>query len=326
MKRTAFLTLGVAAALAVKMAAAAPLYTDDFNTAASAANYNLVQFGTNAVSFAYDYSVMGIPPAPNTTDASTLGVKFESNHIQPAAAAAVTLHTNQSFSGSYKVKFDAWINANGPFPGGGTGSTEFLTAGVGGDGTTVNRSGATGSGGWTAVDGEGGSGVDYRLLRGAALQGLASAGTTYAAGSQAASNAYYLPLNPSGVDVSLLPVQGAGNGGPAQQTGTTIAGTFGFAWHQVELAVDETGGTGGAALLTWKIDGLLIGTMDAGAGTAFSTNGRVTIGYTDPFASFSDNPLLSFGLIDNLVVVPEPTSLGLAGLAALAALRIRRRW
>ena len=36
-----------------------------------------------------------------------------------------------NFTGDYQVKFDMWINANGPFPGGGGGSTEFFTAGVG---------------------------------------------------------------------------------------------------------------------------------------------------------------------------------------------------
>jgi len=315
--------------LATNAVGQAALFFDDFNTAGSAANYTKVETGANSVTYAFDYSSMGIPPAPNTTDASTLGVKFESNNVLPAAVAAVTLHTVQQFTGPYVVTFDAWVNANGPFPDGGTGSTEFLTAGVGGDGASVNRTGATGSGAWTGVDGEGQSGIDYRLFRNAgALEGVA--GGSYAAGTQStarsAADPYYLPLNPTGINVSNLPVQGANNGGPAQQNGTTAPGTFGFAWHEVELLVDPTGGTGGTAKFTWTIDGLRIGTLDAGAGAAFPTNGSVTIGYMDPFSSFSDNATLSFGLVDNLtVVVPEPGTLALGCLMSLVGLCHRRR-
>ena len=61
-------------------------------------------------------------------------------------ADAITLHTIQTFSGDYTVVFDAWMNALGPFPGGGSGSTEFLTYGVGGDGTTNNFPSGSGVG------------------------------------------------------------------------------------------------------------------------------------------------------------------------------------
>jgi hypothetical protein len=318
-------SLAVPATLLVPGSAMA-LFFDDFNSAASAANYNVVEFGQNAVTFGWDYSLMGIPVAPKTTDGTTFGVKFESN-MTANAAAAVTLHTLQSFTGSYAVRFDAWINANGPFPAGGGGSTEFLGGGVGGDGTTVNRTGvgATGSGGWFAVDGEGGSGVDYRLHRDATLQAPASG--SYAAGTHDTarrwSDPYYAQFG--SINVGELPVQGANHGGPAQQTGVTNPGTFGFAWHEVEIRVDGTGGTGGASLMEWYIDGLIIGTLDAGVGAAFNTDGRVTIGYMDPFASLSDNASLSFGVIDNLQVVPEPGTLLVLGSGALLLLKRRRR-
>jgi len=281
------------------------LFSDDFNTAASSANYAQVSFDETAVTHAFDYSALGIPVAPSTTDATTLGIKFEANMTSPGVAAAVTLHTNQVFTGEYTVKFDGWINANGPFPAGGTGSTQFLTAGVGGNGTTVNKagSGSTGSGGWTAVDGEGQSTIDYRWHKGATLQGVAEG--QYAAGTQSgarsAADPYYSQFGLIVADD--LPVQGANApGGFPQQNGTTIAGTFGFAWHEVELVVDPTGGTGGATSVSWFIDDLLIGKLDAGVTTSFPTDGRVTIGYSDPFTSVSDNPTLSFGLIDNLRV------------------------
>lgn len=312
-------------AIAAGTASAQVVFTDNFNSGASAANYNQAVLGENAVTYGWDYSTMGIPVAPNTPDATTLGVKFESN-MTTGAAAGVTLHTISQYTGFYVVKFDAWLNANGPFPGGGPGSTEFLTAGVGGDGVTVNRVGVAGSGGYTAVDGEGGSGIDYRLYKATTLQSTASG--QYAAGThstaRSAADPYYAQFG--SIDVANLPVQGANApGGFPQQTGTTNPGTFGFDWHEVTLVVEPTGGTGGAAAASWYIDGLIIGTLDAGV-SAFPSDGSVTIGYADPFASLSDNPLLSFGLIDNLVIaVPEPTSVAVVGLAGLGLLARRRR-
>lgn len=292
----------------------AALLTDDFNTAASAANYAITTSSADtAATFGFDYSSVGIAAAPNTTDGTTSGVKFESN-IASGATAAITLHTNQVFTGAYSVKFDAWINANGPLPGGGTGSTEFLTAGVGGDGVTANLSGTTGSGGHMAVDGEGGSSRDYRMYKGSAEQFAAS--TQFRAG-QNNSDAYYAAFG--GVDVGALPVQG----GDGMQTGVSNVGSFGFAWHEVELLVDPAGG----GKMTWIIDGLEIGALDSSIGAAFNTDGRVTIGYADIFSSVSDAPQYSFGLVDNLSVtaVPEPSCLALMGSFGLAACGWRRR-
>ncbi len=144
------------------------------------------------------------------------------------AASGITLHTIQQFTETYIVRFDAWINANGPFPADGTGSTEFLTAGVGGDGITVNRVGVAGSGGYVAMDGEGGSGIDYRMYQGITLQDPAS--LQYAAGShataRATTNPYYVNAGFGSIDTGNLPVQGDNNAGPAQQNGTTLGGSF----------------------------------------------------------------------------------------------------
>jgi hypothetical protein len=306
----------------------AALLADNFNSVTSAANYTVVTSDATSSfpTYAYDYSVMGIPSAPNS-GGSTLGLKLDANSAAPAAAEAVTLHTVTSFIGDYTVKFDAWLNVNGPFPAGGSGSTNYLGAGVGGDGTTNNFVANTGKGGWTAVNGECGSGIDYRLYKDAALQGVATA--QYAAGTAANArnglNGYYNILG--NVDVSNLPVQGVNNGGPAQQNGTSYQGSFGMAWHQVTLYVDADGGTGGAPAVQWWIDNLPIGTLNAGIG-AFSSNGSVTLSYSDPTSNMSDLPTHSFALIDNLVVdagIPEPTTLALLLPAGLVAAARRRR-
>jgi hypothetical protein len=320
----------------VTPSSAATLFSDDFNAAGSSANYLAAQSGQNLATFAYDYSERGIP-APNIGQSDTLGLKLESN-MTAGAVAAITLHSVQQFTGAYKVSFDAWMNAVGPFPGGGAGSTEFFTAGVGGNGTTVNYggSGPTGVGGWTAVDAEGGSGVDYRLYKSGTLQapssGQYAAGTVdspTASNSRNADNAYYAQFG--NVNVGALPVQGANNapnpGSFTEQTGTTQVGAFGFEWHRVELVVDPTGGTNDAASMTWLIDGLKIGTLDAGVTTAFSASGSVTLGYYDPFSGVAANAAVSFAVVDNLAVteIPEPATAILGGCALLALIGARRR-
>lgn len=352
MKLNYVLRAACAAALGATIASpsglAATLFSDNFTSAAvSMANYAVVTSDPTSSyqTYAYDYSVIGIPPAPNTTDGSTRGVKLDANNGAPNAAEGITLHTNLSFTGDYSVKFDAWMNVNGPFPGGGTGSTTYLSAGVGGNGITNNRitsngdsAAVSGVGGWTAVNGECGNGKDYRFYKGTVTQ-LPATGQ-YAATdtdpSPTAENVRNGELNPyyaglGGVDVESLPVQGGVGMQKGESPGDlTYAGAFGMKWQQVELRVDADGGTGGAAAMTWIISGKVIGTLDAGASGAFSTTGRVTFGFADPTSGGADAPQYNFGLIDNLrvddfTVVPEPSSLALFGLSALGMFTARRR-
>ncbi len=320
---------------------AAPLFSDKFDDVVSAANYAVVgQTARSFPTFAWDYSVMGIPPAPNTTDGSTTGLKLDVN-VGPSgeqAAAGLTLHTIPSFTGNYIVKFDAWLNVNGPFPGAGGGSTRFLTAGVGGDGTTQNSThaaipgGVAGSGGWVAVTGDGFNALDYRMHKTAATQlpstGQFEAGThtqTVSPFNDArnANDIYYNQFG--GIDVANLPVQGINNGGPAAQTGTTKPGAIGMEWQEIELHVDATGGTGGAPSMKWYISGLLIGTLDAGVNGSFISDGRITLGFLDPTANVADAQAYNFVVIDNLRVVPEPGTFAMLVIALAGLIGIRRR-
>jgi PEP-CTERM motif len=327
MRRIQFVALLGAVLLAPTLSVAAPIFSDDFNTASSQSSYTTISPDpANAFPvWGYDYSVMGIPSAPNSGDGSTRGLRLNAN-VAAGVVQAVNVATNASYSGKYVVQFDAWINVNGPFPDGGAGSTNYLTAGVGHNGTTSNLVANTGNGPWTAVNGENGSGIDYRLYKDATLQGVA--GGQYAAGTAANArnglNGYYNQFG--GVNVSNMPVQGANNGGPGQQNGTSFLGAFGMQWHRVTLMADSTGGTGGNPSLTWYIDNLRIGTLDAG-GTAgaFSVNGKVNLGYSDPSSNTSDLPTHSFVLIDNLVIVPEPATLGLLVVAFFGLYSVRRR-
>jgi hypothetical protein len=270
------------------------LFADDFDVDSSV-NWSINASGIDtSITFAYDYSADGIPTAPNSIGATTLGVKFGANMIAPGAIEAITMSPlGESFAGQYTLSFDMWINANGPFPSGGTGSTEFVTGGVGSDGLTVNLGDATGSGAWFAADGEGGSSRDYRAHKDAAEQSIASGQYHVASNdnSDATLSGFFTPQFPPALQQSSH----------VQQSGMTAAGSAGFQWREFEVIVDESAGTA-----TWRIDGLAIATIDANSGGSVSLNGNIAIGYMDPFTSISDNAALSFGIIDNVQIVSGP--------------------
>jgi hypothetical protein len=290
----------VVAAIAGSLIAAASakaqiVYADNFDLDSSL-GYTITADPDTKATFAFNYAPLGIPSAPNSVGGTTLGLKLEANNGDATAAtAALSLAPlGRSFAGDFTIRFDMWMNANGPFPGGGVGSTQFVTAGVGTAGTTVHKP-TSADGTWFAVDGEGGSGIDYRIFFDGALQDAASglylAGTT--ADARDANNFYY-----SGFFQGEAPPLQQQNDFPQQQFGNVKPGAVGFAWRQVEIAKTDT-------RVTWLIDGLAIADVPAGS---FSGD-NFFIGYWDAFTSISDNPALTFGLIDNLRViqpVPEP--------------------
>ena len=252
-----------------------------------------------AVTFGYDYSADGIPAAPNS-DGTTIGIKFEVNIAAPTVAEAVSISpAGGNFTGDYQVKFDMWINANGPFPGGGGGSTEFFTAGVGTTGDHLQWAADTADGAWFGVTGEGGSGNsgDFRAhiggTRQAAESGAYAAGTT--ADSRNNNNAHYADAFPG-----QSPPAAQAAAFPDKQTGAVANGAVGFAWRQVTIT--KIGDS-----VTWAIDGVTIATLEQSLG-AFTTEGNIFVGYYDAFSSVSDNAATSFGLVDNIRVVEIQTT------------------
>jgi hypothetical protein len=295
------------------------LFSDSFDTDTSA-NWSIyTSQADTAVVFAYDYSADGIPSAPNSSGGTTLGVKFTANMVagqSPESAGLNIVPKGQNFTGDYVLKFDLWMNANGPFPAGGTGSTEFASAGIGlaGNGALLWHGAAPAGVGWFAVSGEGGASQDFRAYVGTTMQGEGP--VYFANGSPERDNShpYYAATFPGG---QTPPASQTAN--HPQQTGALNVGTVGFAWRQVEISKvgDE---------VVWSIDGLPIAKL-TGTGNGISLNGNITVGYFDPFNSVSDNPALSFGIVDNVRVefIPEPSTLALGLLGFGAWLLARRR-
>jgi hypothetical protein len=192
----------------------------------------------------------------------------------------------QSFGGNYRLHYDMWINANGPFPAGGTGSSQFLTAGLGTDGSRVEWNTGTSDGVFFAIDGEGqasDTSPDIRAYVGITLQNTNSG--VYVGGTNTSirrcSDPYYSNVFPGG----QTPPAAQG------QTGALDVGTVGFGWRDV--VINKSGST-----IEWFVDGLKICSITNVSLTA----SNIFVGYWDPFSSFSDNTNLSFGLVDNLRV------------------------
>ncbi|MEO7298020.1 MAG: PEP-CTERM sorting domain-containing protein [Verrucomicrobiota bacterium] len=295
------------------------LFSDNFDVNTSAI-YTVNKDADTEALFNYDYSLMGIPSAPNSAG-TTFGVRFRANYGDAtAAAAAINISpTGAIFAGDYKLRYDLWINPNGPFPGGGPGSTEFSTGGVGNSGLSVQKNITTttgpATGPWFAVDGEGGSTSDFRAYRGVNLEAGTSA--AYAATDDAfnrrdSANGYYLGTFPGGQQAPAFQQTTY----PTNQTGALAAGTIGFGWRQVEIAKIGTN-------VTWTIDGLLIATLN----NATFSGSNIFVGHWDAFSSIADNAELNFSVIDNLQVeaIPEPSTIALGVLGAAGLFFAARR-
>jgi hypothetical protein len=318
------------------------LFSDNFNVNSSAAwTINYAPAANSAqqdATFAWDYSALGIPAAPGSSD--TLGLRLRSN-IPGSAAAPVTTRpagvlsglsvspTGQNFGTSYHLSFYAWENFNGAANATGLGDnanseggTHNVLFAVGTSGTvplvvgnTTLASGASMDGIGFATTGDGGIANDYRIYPKSGT--IVPAGSAYAAGGSANTLSYYanMPtLAPHSAPTVQLALSTAEYGGDASNTqaGQTQAGSFGFAWHKVDINKDGN-------VVTWLIDDTLIATEDISALGALGGN-NIALGDSDVNTSTTRHPQLLFSLIDNVVVtVPEP---GLAGFGLLSGLAL----
>lgn len=342
-----------AALLALGMssfAAAATLYSDNFNLPIDSANWtvNIAPSTPVAVAtqqdavFGYDYSAMGIPAAPGSSD--TLGLRLRAN-VPGTAAVPVTTRptqttsglsvspTGQNFGTNFGMTFYAWSNFNGAANASGLadnansqGGTNNVLFAIGTAGnvplvvanTTLAASPAAMDGIGFATTGDGGITNDYRVYP---QSGTIAPTTSLTAGSYANTNAYYTGLFPA---VSAPAIQQTistaefNDGANNTQAGQTQIGAFGFAWHKV--TVIKLNG-----VVTWDIDDNRIATYDASALTLGGNN--IAFGQSDVNNTTTRHPSLLFTVFDNLSVfdVPEPSSIGLCWLGIATLVGVRRR-
>lgn len=325
--------------LACQSGYAVSVYLEDFDdgNAGSSWSTNNNGNGTNAVNYAFDYSTVGIPSAPNSKGGTTIGMKLQANISGTGPATGVlpgisVSPTGQSFTGDYELKFDWWHNwlgaAYSPGPpatggigasAGGSGSTQLSTFGILSSGTSSNYAGAADSV-FFAATGDGASASDYRVYSRQVPTGhliATPAGATYAAGSQNNTAALYTTLFPAGA--TAPPEQIAIS---STQNGSTLAGTAGFRWHEVSIKKE-------GSIVTWTVNGTLIATLDYSSHANQPLGTNILFGHSDtslgagtPANLFQ---LLDFTLIDNIRVVPEPTTFGLLGLSLVGLLAGRSR-
>jgi hypothetical protein len=298
----------------------AGLYSEDFDvdpTANWTVNKNP---GTTdeAHNFFFDYSAVGIPPAPNS-GGTTRGLKLQANQSSGVFGGMSVSPTGQSFTGDYQVLFDWWANVNGPFPVGGSGSTQLSTFGIDTSGTVAQWPGGTQDSIWFGGAGDGNSSSDWRAYAPAPAgatrysdnSGVYAAGTQ--AGSSNASDPYYVSfgmVTAPAAQVLLFP----------QQSGATNVGSAGMEWHQV--AIEKLGSN-----VTWTVDGVLIATVPVADDNVLTGN-NIFFGHSDTNATSSTDPndgALLFTLIDNVRVVPEPSNIAGVLVAIMVGLAIFRR-
>ncbi len=276
-------------------------FADDFETN-SAALWSLFQGSANSImdfttNWAFDYSTQSyraytltasnfntalIPVAPSTTNGTRSGLKLAVNKNDGTGSpSGISLYPkNLNFGSNYVLKFDAWINYNGG-PGGGSGSTEYLTCGLDHTGTRANWLPdyvSASDGHWYAVDGEGGSGgTDYR-----AYQGNGGVPST-------------LTVNSSGMDVSgavsfdyVDLFYGKIFGYPNYES----PGIPGKHWVQVELSQFNN-------VITWRLNGAVFAQR---TNTSVYGSGNVMIGYMDPYSSIANPAADNYVIIDNVRV------------------------
>lgn len=244
---------------------------------------------SNIATFNYDYSQVGIPPAPHSTNGTTLGLRLQANTGATAVFTGLSVSPlNQGFTGDYQLLFDMWVNYNGPLAAGGAGSTLSFSAGVGTAGDVAQFPGTSVDGVLFSVTGDGGSGSDWRAYTaiGAPLDPATGA---YAAGTQSGArnntDPYYAPFG--GVTAPEAQVANY-----PDQTGVSSIGAPGEAWHEVAIVKRGTN-------VTWFVDNLRIATIDL-TNKEISTN--IFVGFFDINAGQTGNQEMSFGLVDNLRV------------------------
>ncbi|MFM7413912.1 MAG: autotransporter-associated beta strand repeat-containing protein, partial [Planctomycetota bacterium] len=274
-----FVAAACAAIGACGVGSAQVLFSENFNDGNAASRWSTsTAGGTNIADFAFDYSTVGIPSAPNGSGST--GLRFAVNTVAPGVNSAMMAFPNgQNFTPNYTLLFDLWMNVVGA-----TATTEFAIFGGGHTSTVIQQPTSTGTnvgpspnGIDFAVSGDEGAARDIRAY----VNGLERTGTTpeTAGGYARSTTATYTQ------DEAPAPYFFA-------YTGDAIENQ----WMQVSVTVTGTQSTWTMNTNTWARTLAATGT------------GNIMLGYMDIFTSVA--ALDIFGVYDNVrVIVPTaPTT------------------
>ena len=276
------------------------LFSDAFETVDSSTNYLQLDAARNGVPdstvvYAFDYSTVGVPPAPGS--GTTLGLRLSANKNDGSGfSAAVNLFpTNVMVSGDYALRFNAYITWSPALARG-----EDLLAGINHSGAQTNWIKESfgveryGDGQYVAMNSYPQAGVD----------------TVQLFGAETSTNA---PIMLDAKVIESLPavLNNPPYGEPGGLAGAISCSTNSPSKTWVDCELSQVAG-----VVTFRINGWPALTY---TNTSEFTNGYVMIGYMDRFDSTStlDN---NFALIDNLRIVDLTT------VAKPVITRINRGW
>jgi hypothetical protein len=291
---------------------AAIVFQEDFDSDHTADWVTNASAGDHRADFFFNYGSVGIPPAPNSAG-TTFGVKLQANVTGSTFGGISVSPKNQQFTGDYRLRFDMWLNFNGPLDSGFIGSTQLTGAGIGTDGTEAEWGGGTQNSVHFGVTGDGDVVSDYRAYSSLAPGSYQAGDPVYFAPSRDNFDPYYAQFGNQMAPPAQLALY-------PQQTGSTRVGTQAFAWRDV--VIDKEGD-----FATFSIDGLPIAKVDLT--TVTLSGGNILFNQYDINTGSSSDPnasLLLFGLIDNVRVeaVPEPSAVALCWFL-LGSLGLRRQ-
>ena len=256
--RSLFVLLALAVTSATNSLSAQTLFSENWNDTLGSSRWSApIEVKENAgiafdgsVDYAFDYSTLGAPPAPNQAGSSTMGVFLETNRTEQTAGdegESIGILPN-SFTlpnTDYQIHADMYLFWNG-----GSGSTEYGTIGAhhqGSSNAPMRFNVNNGDGIAWQLDTDGDSGTDLLRYEG-------PGGETGLGGWEAITNGS-IPGVPTGP-----------------------AGSIGVFNQWVELTITSTAGT-----VEFAVNGFVIDTYD-NTGETF-TGGTLLLGESDPFNS-----------------------------------------